>query len=192
MIFNEKYPQIDRLSDTLDMKALGPNIFGIMKQSRKLAKVTFQGLKELVKFGRFVKKEGVQATSTPIAIVVEEHVALSRSNLSFLFEVPDDDDDDDDYDDNDNDDYDNNDDVKFHLFIPSKEPVNEAMITPAETEYVINIFKQPDNPAPELMEALIKELQSTARKPPQAVPVTFESPYESYKDEPNASHMTKK
>ena len=55
MIFNEKYPQIERLYDNLDMKALGPNTFGLMKKSRKDAKVTYQGVKELVKFGKFAK-----------------------------------------------------------------------------------------------------------------------------------------
>ncbi|CAH1425438.1 unnamed protein product [Lactuca virosa] len=115
----------------------------------------------------------------------------SRSNISSSVEVTDDDDDDDDNDD-DYDDSDDNDDVNFRLFVPPKEPVNEVVITPAETESVINIFKQPDNPTPEQMETLIKELQSNARKPPQAVPVTVESPSESDKDEPNASQMTKK
>ncbi|CAH1436998.1 unnamed protein product [Lactuca virosa] len=77
--------------------------------------------------------------------------------------------------------------MNFHLFVPPKEPVNEAEITPAETESVINIFKQPNNQTPEQMEAFIKELQSTARKPPQAVSVTVRSPSESDKDEPNSS-----
>ncbi|CAH1414558.1 unnamed protein product [Lactuca virosa] len=145
-----------------------------MKQSRQSAKFAYQGLKELVKFGKFAETEGAQATSTLIAIVAEEHVAPSRSNLSFSFEVSDDDDndnddDDDDVDDDDDDDdSDDNDDVNFLLFFPPKEPVNEVVITPAETE------------------------SSTARKPPQTVPVTVESPSESDKDEPNASQMPKK
>ncbi|CAH1446737.1 unnamed protein product [Lactuca virosa] len=124
-----------------------------MKQSRQSAKVAYQGLKEFVKFGKFAEIEGVQATSTPIAIVAEEHVAPSRSNLSFSFDVFDDDVDDDD-DDSDDDD----DDVNFRLFVPPKEQVNEAVITPVETETEINIFKQQNIPTPEQMEALIKEL----------------------------------
>ncbi|CAH1454478.1 unnamed protein product [Lactuca virosa] len=66
------------------------------------------------------------------------------------------------------------------------------MITPVETETEINIFKQPNIPTPEQIEALIKELLSTTRKPPQAVPVTVESPSESDKDKPNASLVPKK
>ncbi|CAH1439094.1 unnamed protein product [Lactuca virosa] len=104
-----------------------------MKQSRKAAKVAYQGLKELVKFGNFAETEGVQAASTPIAMVAEEHVAPSRSNLSFSFEVSDDDVNDDDVDDDD-DDSDDDDRVDFHMFVPSKEPINEALISPAETE----------------------------------------------------------
>ncbi|CAI9274511.1 unnamed protein product [Lactuca saligna] len=132
-----------------------------MKQSRQSTKVAYQGLKEFVKFGKFVETKGVQATSTLIAMVAEEHVAPSSSNLGFSLEVSDNDDVGDD-------DSDDNDDVTFCLFIPPKEPVNEAV------------------------EALIKELQSTIRKPPQAVFVTVESPYESDKDEPNVSLVPKK
>ncbi|CAH1421901.1 unnamed protein product [Lactuca virosa] len=125
-------------------------------------------------------------------MVAEDHVAPYGSNLSLSVEVADDDDDDDDdgNDDDHNDDDDN--DVNFRFFVPPKELVNEAVITPAETKSVINIFKQPNNPTPEQMEALVKELQSNARKPPQAVSVTFESPSENDKDEPNASLMPKK
>ncbi|CAH1440077.1 unnamed protein product [Lactuca virosa] len=42
------------------------------------------------------------------------------------------------------------------------------------------------------MDALIKELQSTARKPSQAIYVTVKSPSESDRDESNASLMPKK
>lgn len=64
MIFNEKYPSIERTPNTLDVKALGPNTFGLMKQSRKAARVAYKGLKELVKFGRFSERE--EASETPI------------------------------------------------------------------------------------------------------------------------------
>ncbi|CAI9270115.1 unnamed protein product [Lactuca saligna] len=80
----------------------------------------------------------------------------------------------------------------FCLFVPPKEPVNEAVITPAEKETKINIFRQPNIPTPEHIDALIKELQSTARKPPQAIYDTVESPSESDRDESNASLMPKK
>nr|KAJ0215764.1 hypothetical protein LSAT_V11C300123010 [Lactuca sativa] len=146
------YPQIERSSDTLDMKALGPNTFGIMKQSKQSAKVAFQGLKELVQFGKFAETE-----------VTEEHMTQSRSNISSSVDVSNDDDDDDD------DDSDDTDDMDFRLFVPPKEPVNEAVITPAETETEINISRQPNIPTPEQMDALIKEL-----------------------DEPNSSRMPKK
>ncbi|CAH1450668.1 unnamed protein product [Lactuca virosa] len=71
------------------------------------------------------------------------------------------------------------------MFEPSKEPVNEAVISPAETENGINIFKQPNNPTPE-------QLQPTARKPPQAVPFTMECLFGSDKDDSNASLIPRK
>ncbi|CAH1431214.1 unnamed protein product [Lactuca virosa] len=124
-------------------------------------------------------------------MVAEEHVAPSRPNLSFSFEVSDSDDD---YDvNNDDDGCDSDDDgMDFRMFVPPKDPVNEAVISPAETEKEINIFKQPNDPTPEQIEALIARLQSTARKPPQAVPVTPESPSESDKDDLNASLVPRK
>ncbi|CAH1418088.1 unnamed protein product [Lactuca virosa] len=115
-------------------------------------------------------------------MVAEKHVAPSKSNLSFSFEVSDDDDDVNDDDD----------DEHFRMFEPSKEPVNEAVISLAETEKKINIFKQPNDPTPEQMEALIEQSQSTTRKPPQAVSVTTESPSGSDKYDSNASLMPRK
>ncbi|CAH1428785.1 unnamed protein product [Lactuca virosa] len=113
-------------------------------------------------------------------MVAEEHVAPSKSNIGFSFEVSDDDDDDEEEEED------------VLVFEPSKEPVNEAVISPVETEKEINIFKQPNNPMLEQMEALIEKLQSTARKPPQAVPVTTESPSKSDKDDSNASLTPRK
>ncbi|CAH1428052.1 unnamed protein product [Lactuca virosa] len=100
-------------------------------------------------------------------MVAEEHVAPSRSHLSFSFEVSNDDDDDDvnndddddDNNNNDDDDDDDDDDVNFHLFVPPKEPVNEA---------------------------------STARKPLQAILITTDSPSRSDKDDLNASLLPRK
>ncbi|CAI9285867.1 unnamed protein product [Lactuca saligna] len=120
-----------------------------------------KGTKALVKF---VETEGFQSASTPIAMVAEEHVAPSRTNLSFSFEVSDDVSDDDNVNDDDDDDANDDDDdddqgEDFHMFEPSKEPVNEP---------------------------------STARKPPQAVSVTTESPFGSHKDDSHASLMPRK
>ena len=53
MIFDDKYPHIERMANTLDIKALGPNTFGLMKQARKAAKVEYEGKEPLEKFGRF-------------------------------------------------------------------------------------------------------------------------------------------
>ncbi|CAH1428538.1 unnamed protein product [Lactuca virosa] len=177
------HPELERTPDTGSKKV------------RKVLKVVFNGTEALVKFGKFAETEGVQTASTLIAMVAEEHVAPSKSNLSFSFEVSDGDDDDDVDDDDDNDDDDDDDDdddVDFCMFVPSKEPVNEAMIYPAETKTKSNTFKQQNNPTLEQMEALIKKLQSIARKPPQAVPVTNESPSGSDKDASNASLMPRK
>ncbi|CAH1439994.1 unnamed protein product [Lactuca virosa] len=78
------------------------------------------------------------------------------------------------------------------MFVPTKELVNEAVISPAETEKEINVFKQQNDPTPEQMEALIDKLQSTARKPPQAVYVTSESPSGSDNDNSKASLLPRK
>ncbi|CAH1421421.1 unnamed protein product [Lactuca virosa] len=167
-----------------------------MNQSRKATKVAYQRLKELVKFGKFVEVEDTPAASSINAEVAKEHVA-PKPKFQFAFqevEISDDDDDDDDDDDvnNDDDDDDDDDGMDFCMFVPSKEPVNEAVISPAETEKEINIFKQPNDPTPEQMEALIEQLQSTARKPPQAVPVTPASPSGSDKENSSASLMPSK
>ncbi|CAI9266317.1 unnamed protein product [Lactuca saligna] len=161
MILNENYSQIERSSDTLDMKTLGPNTFGLMKQSRNSTKFIFQGLKELVKFGKFAEIEAVQASRTLIGTVTEEYVAPARSNLSSSFEVVDDSDDDDandgDDDSNDDDDADNSNDDSDSDVSP-KQPISKDVDTPAETENDVNIFKRSKNPTPKQMDALIAQL----------------------------------
>ena len=62
MIFDARYPHIEQSSDTVDMKALGPSTFGLMKQSRKNSKVAYQGKKPLEKFGRFAETAEVHDT----------------------------------------------------------------------------------------------------------------------------------
>ena len=66
-------------------RALGPYTFGLMKQTRKAAKVAFKGLKELVKFGKFVETENVPQVRVINDEVVEEHVA-PPTKFSFSFE----------------------------------------------------------------------------------------------------------
>ena len=65
MIFDEKHSAIEREADTLDVKALGPNTFGLMKQSRKGTKLSFQGIKPLEKFRKFLDI-GVAPQQLPI------------------------------------------------------------------------------------------------------------------------------
>ena len=78
MIFDALHPELERTPDTLDVKSLGPNTFGLMKLVQKASKVVFKGTEALVKFGKFTETEGVQTVSTPIAMVAEEHVAPSN------------------------------------------------------------------------------------------------------------------
>ncbi|CAI9279856.1 unnamed protein product [Lactuca saligna] len=115
----------------------------------------------------------------------EEHVVPSRPNLSSSFEVSDDDDDDDESDSD-------ADGMDFRMFVPTKEPVNVAVISPAETEKEMKIFKKQNDPMPEQMEILIDKLQSTTRNPLQAVSVTSESPSGSDKDNSKASLLPRK
>ncbi|CAH1448106.1 unnamed protein product [Lactuca virosa] len=77
--------------------------------------------------------------------------------------------------------------MDFHIYVPPKEPISKDVDTPAESEKDVNIFKQSNDPTPKQMDALIAQLQSTARKPPQAVPVISDSPFESDKIDSNAS-----
>ncbi|CAH1450422.1 unnamed protein product [Lactuca virosa] len=56
-----------------------------MKQSRKAAKVAYQGLKELVKFGKFAEVENTPAASSINAEVAEEHVG-PKPKFQFAFE----------------------------------------------------------------------------------------------------------
>ncbi|CAI9270473.1 unnamed protein product [Lactuca saligna] len=55
MIFDDKYPDLERIGEFLDLKSLGPNSFGLMKQNRKGSKV-------------------VPAVNPPVAIVAEKHM----------------------------------------------------------------------------------------------------------------------
>lgn len=41
MIFDAQYPDLERKGETLELKSLGPNTFGLMKQNRKGSKVVF-------------------------------------------------------------------------------------------------------------------------------------------------------
>ncbi|CAI9297743.1 unnamed protein product [Lactuca saligna] len=142
----------------------------------------------MVKFGKFAETEDVQTSSAQTSVVAKEHAVPSRPNLSSSFEVSEDDDDDDDDDESDSD----NDGIDFRMFVPSKESVNEVVISPAETKEEINIFKQQNNPTPKHMEALIDKLQSTTRKPPKAVYITFGYPSGSDKDNSKASLLPQK
>nr|KAJ0212500.1 hypothetical protein LSAT_V11C400178280 [Lactuca sativa] len=168
MILNEKYPQHERSSDTLDIKALGPNTFGLMKQSRKTTKVSYQGLKELVKFGKFAKVKNTPASSSINVEVVKEHMA-PISNFKFALEeieVSDDDEEEDqekDFTEN-----------EFDDFLQSISILDEDVRMCESSK--------------ELIAALIAELQRTMRKPPQAVPVTTEPPSES--DQEDSTHRS--
>ncbi|XP_076917663.1 uncharacterized protein LOC143577820 [Bidens hawaiensis] len=79
MIFDSHYPELNRYVETLDLKAVGLNTFGLMKKSRKGAKVIYQGLHPLVIFGKFAETEAVDA-----AVVAEEHVVpVQRHSTAF-------------------------------------------------------------------------------------------------------------
>ncbi|CAI9299907.1 unnamed protein product [Lactuca saligna] len=160
MIFNEKYPQIKRTSDTLDMKALGPNTCGLMKQSRKATKVAFQGLNELVKFGKFVEVEDTPVVSSIYAELADEHMA-PKPKFQFAFE--------------------------YFIQQSISNPEEDAAVTPSVvTERECDTMVQSSIPTPKQIDTLIAELQLTARKPHQTLPVDTEPPSES--DPDNSAH----
>ncbi|KAL8245925.1 hypothetical protein R6Q59_007141, partial [Mikania micrantha] len=70
---------IDVLSAELTSEiTTGPNVSGLLKQTRKGAQVTFQGLRPLEKFGRFGEIENVDQISEANAIIAEEHDVQAR------------------------------------------------------------------------------------------------------------------
>ncbi|CAH1434069.1 unnamed protein product [Lactuca virosa] len=154
-----------------------------MKQSRKAAKVAYQGLKELVKFGKFAEVENTPVASSINAEVAEEHVT-PKQKFKFAFEeieVS-----------NDEEEEDQEKDLtenEFGDFLQSisipKEDV--AVIPSAVTERDHDLTMQSYSPTPEQMDALITELQRTARKPPQTVLVTTEPPSEN--DQEDSAHV---
>ncbi|KAF5818050.1 hypothetical protein HanXRQr2_Chr02g0060301 [Helianthus annuus] len=83
MILNERYPELKRYGNTLELKPMGPSCFGALT-SKKGTEKKFEGLLELEKFGQFAETEDVgenpvMARSVPErsvsarAIVAEEH-----------------------------------------------------------------------------------------------------------------------
>nr|KAJ0228344.1 hypothetical protein LSAT_V11C100030670 [Lactuca sativa] len=167
MIFNEKYPQSERTSDTLDMKALGPNTFGLVKQSRKSTKVYYQGLTELVKFVKFFEIEDTPTVSSINVEVANEHVTL-KPTFQFAFEETELSNDEEDQKDQEKELTDN----EFEDFIQQSisNPMKDGTVTPLIVT---------EREGPKQMDALIAALLRTTRKPPQIVPINTEPPSKS-------------
>ncbi|KAJ0716879.1 hypothetical protein HanPI659440_Chr13g0517531 [Helianthus annuus] len=78
MILNERYPELKRSGNTLELKPMGPSCFGALT-TKKGTEKKFEGLIELEKFGQFAETEDigenpVMARAVPArAIVAEEH-----------------------------------------------------------------------------------------------------------------------
>ncbi|CAH1449645.1 unnamed protein product [Lactuca virosa] len=73
------------------------------------------------------------------------------------------------------------------MHLPPQKFASKVLDTPIETEKDVNIFKQSTDPTPDQMDSLIAQLQSTAKKPPQAVPIISDSPSESDKIDSDTS-----
>ncbi|CAH1417799.1 unnamed protein product [Lactuca virosa] len=145
-----------------------------MKQSRKVAKVAYQGLKELVKFGKFVEVENTPVVSSINVEVVEEHVE-PKPKFQLAFEEVEVSDDEEDQEDQGNELSEN----EFENFIQQSIsfPEEDVAITPLSvTERESDTMVQSSSPTPEQMDTLIAELHRTARKPPQIVPVDTDPP----------------
>ncbi|KAJ0707127.1 hypothetical protein HanOQP8_Chr09g0320631 [Helianthus annuus] len=84
MILNERYPELKRSGDTLELKPMGPSCFGALT-TKKGTEKKFEGLIELEKFGQFAETEDivenpVMAQAVPTrAIVAEEHDIQRRA-----------------------------------------------------------------------------------------------------------------
>ncbi|CAH1414236.1 unnamed protein product [Lactuca virosa] len=127
-----------------------------MKQSRKAANVSYQGLKELVKFGKFFEIEDTPAVSSINVEVADEHVA-PKPKFQFAFEEIEVSDDDDDQGDQENELIEN----EFEDFIQQSisNPEEDAAVTPpTETERESDTVVRSSIPTLEQMDALIAEL----------------------------------
>ncbi|KAI3504305.1 hypothetical protein L1887_32877 [Cichorium endivia] len=80
-IFNQRYPQLRRTANQLDLKLLGPNTFVLMKQVRKNLD-GYKGLRKLVEFGRFADSK--EAPEAPVA--PDSETEKVRASLVFGFE----------------------------------------------------------------------------------------------------------
>ncbi|KAJ0808447.1 hypothetical protein HanPI659440_Chr01g0003451 [Helianthus annuus] len=84
MILNERYPELKRSGNTLELKPMGPSCFGTLT-TKKGTEKKFEGLIELEKFGQFAETEDivenpVMAQAVPTrAIVAEEHDIQRRA-----------------------------------------------------------------------------------------------------------------
>ncbi|CAH1431625.1 unnamed protein product [Lactuca virosa] len=165
------------------MKALGLNTFGLMKESRKAAKVAYQGLKELVKFGKFTEVEDTPAASSINAEVAEEHM-VPKPKFQFAFEevkISDDEEEEDQEKDMTENEFE---DFLQSISIPEEDVVvTPSVVTEGDRDSAVQFY----SPTSEQMDALIAELQRTARKPPQTIPVTTEPPSES--DQEDSAHV---
>ncbi|KAL8261105.1 hypothetical protein R6Q59_025154 [Mikania micrantha] len=73
MILDAHYASLVKTVDSLDIKKMGPNVFGLLKQTRKGAQFTFQGLRPLEKFGRFREVETADQGNEVNVIIDEDH-----------------------------------------------------------------------------------------------------------------------
>ncbi|KAL8226022.1 hypothetical protein R6Q57_018579 [Mikania cordata] len=73
MILDAHYPILVKIVESLDIKNMGPNVFGLLNQTRKGAQVTFRGFRPLEKFGRFGEIDGDDHGDVPNVIIAEEH-----------------------------------------------------------------------------------------------------------------------
>ncbi|CAI9282745.1 unnamed protein product [Lactuca saligna] len=172
----EKYPQIERSSDTLDIKALGPNTFGLIKQSRKASIVAYQGLKELFKFRKFAEVENTPTPRFINAEVVEEHM-FPKPKFQFaseefeVFDVEEEEDQEKEFSEN-----------EFENFIPQSISFIEEDVVgtpPFVYKRENDTLVQSSSPTPKQMDVPIVELQRTTRKPPQTALVDIEPPSRS-------------
>ncbi|KAL8211353.1 hypothetical protein R6Q57_005790 [Mikania cordata] len=73
MILDAHYQSIVKTVDFLDIKTMGPTVFGSLKQTRKGAQVTFIGLRPLEKFGRFGVVDNGDQVNAMNVMVADEH-----------------------------------------------------------------------------------------------------------------------
>ncbi|CAI9269496.1 unnamed protein product [Lactuca saligna] len=88
IILNVTHPKLQRGNEVLDLKSIGPNAFGLMKQKRT-GKFVFEGKFPLIKFGIFEERDKEESEEHPVLVESEDtHHSGSEPEIEVIFDSP--------------------------------------------------------------------------------------------------------